>query len=63
MRLELVLNSILQSYQEGSYSFFGTRDWAYLKAGIRELKVRGERDAGYNLLNEPRTGMSVVENL
>ena len=25
--------------------FFGIRDWAYLKMGIREFKVRGERDA------------------
>ena len=23
--------------------FFGIRDWAYLKVGIREFKVRGER--------------------
>ena len=58
--------------------FFGIRDWAYLKAGIREFKARvgarceiaimnGTRESaifsGNNHLNEPRIGMSVDENL
>ena len=25
---------------------FGIRNWAYLKSGIREFKVKKERDAG-----------------
>ena len=55
---------------------FGIHDWAYLKSGIREIKVKRERDAGLllrtghgnrdlgnNHFNELRTGMSIDKNL
>ena len=55
---------------------FGIHDWAYLKSGIRESKLKRQRDAGLllrtghgnwdlgdNHFNELRAGMSVDENL
>ena len=54
---------------------FGIHDWAYLKSGIREFKVKRQRDAelllrtghgnwdlGNNHFNELRAGMSVDVN-
>ena len=54
---------------------FGIHDWAYLKSGIREFKVKRQRDAGLllrtghgnrdlgnNHFNELRAGMSVDVN-
>ena len=36
----------LTVYRGSPIGFFGIRDWAYLKSGILEFKVRRERDAG-----------------
>ena len=40
--------------------FFGIRDWAYLKDGIREFEVRRERDVGLSLLTGHGTRESVI---
>ena len=40
--------------------FFGIRDWAYLKDGIREFEVRRERDAGLSRLTGHGTRESVI---